>query len=78
MSNGSIRCPPASSVKEALARAGAFMHSDPPGPVYMMLPRETLAEEWTNGDAGLQSRAAMAAWRPAASILLAWTPSPPD
>ena len=33
-------------VKEALARAGAFMHSDPPGPVYMMLPRETLAEEW--------------------------------
>jgi acetolactate synthase I/II/III large subunit len=33
-------------VKEALARAGAFTHSDPPGPVYMMLPRETLAEEW--------------------------------
>jgi acetolactate synthase-1/2/3 large subunit len=33
-------------VKEALARAGAFAHSDPPGPVYMMLPRETLAEQW--------------------------------
>ena len=33
-------------VKEALARGAAFMHSDPPGPVYMMLPRETLAEEW--------------------------------
>jgi acetolactate synthase I/II/III large subunit len=33
-------------VKEALARAHAFMQSDPPGPVYMMLPRETLAEEW--------------------------------
>ena len=33
-------------VKEALARASAFAHSDPPGPVYMMLPRETLAEEW--------------------------------
>jgi acetolactate synthase I/II/III large subunit len=33
-------------VREALARAGAFTHSDPPGPVYMMLPRETLAEEW--------------------------------
>lgn len=33
-------------VKEALARASAFMHSDPPGPVYMMLPRETLAEQW--------------------------------
>ncbi|SFN79897.1 acetolactate synthase-1/2/3 large subunit [Bradyrhizobium sp. Ghvi] len=31
-------------VKEALTRAAAFMHSDPPGPVYMMLPRETLAE----------------------------------
>ena len=31
-------------VKEALSRAAAFMHSDPPGPVYMMLPRETLAE----------------------------------
>ena len=33
-------------VKEALARGAAFMHSDPPGPVYMMLPRETLAESW--------------------------------
>jgi acetolactate synthase I/II/III large subunit len=33
-------------VKEALMRAAAFMHSDPPGPVYMMLPRETLAESW--------------------------------
>src|SRR5882762_2528744 len=33
-------------VKEALARANAFMQSDPPGPVYMMLPRETLAEQW--------------------------------
>ena len=33
-------------VKEALARAAAFAHSDPPGPVYMMLPRETLAEEF--------------------------------
>jgi acetolactate synthase-1/2/3 large subunit len=33
-------------VKEALARASAFMQSDPQGPVYMMLPRETLAEHW--------------------------------
>src|SRR2546429_9555589 len=33
-------------VKEALARAGAVAHSDPPGPVYMMLTRETLAEGW--------------------------------
>src|SRR5256884_2858270 len=33
-------------VKEALARASAFAHSDPPGPVYMMLTRETLAEGW--------------------------------
>ena len=33
-------------VKEALARALAFAESDPKGPVYMMLPRETLAEEW--------------------------------
>src|SRR5712672_3005941 len=33
-------------VKEALARASAFAHSDPPGPVYMMLQRETLAQEW--------------------------------
>jgi acetolactate synthase-1/2/3 large subunit len=37
-------------VKEALARASAFAHSDPPGPVYMMLPRETLAEEWGDSD----------------------------
>jgi acetolactate synthase I/II/III large subunit len=33
-------------VKEALARASAFAQSEPPGPVYMMLPRETLAEQW--------------------------------
>ena len=33
-------------VKEALTRAAAFMHSDPPGPVSMMLPREVLAEAW--------------------------------
>jgi acetolactate synthase-1/2/3 large subunit len=37
-------------VKEALARAQAFAQSDPPGPVYMMLPRETLAEEWDDAD----------------------------
>src|SRR5580698_260365 len=44
-------------VKEALARAYAFALSDPPGPVYMMLPRETLAEEW--------DEAAMPAYPPA-------------
>ena len=33
-------------VREALSRASAFAQSDPPGPVYMMLPRETLAEQW--------------------------------
>jgi acetolactate synthase-1/2/3 large subunit len=37
-------------VKEALARACAFMQSDPPGPVYMMLPRETLAEQWDDSE----------------------------
>jgi acetolactate synthase-1/2/3 large subunit len=37
-------------VKEALARASAFAQSDPPGPVYMMLPRETLAEHWDDAD----------------------------
>jgi acetolactate synthase-1/2/3 large subunit len=37
-------------VKEALSRASAFAQSDPPGPVYMMLPRETLAEEWDDAD----------------------------
>lgn len=36
-------------VKEALARASAFMQSTPSGPVYMMLPRETLAEGWDDG-----------------------------
>ena len=37
-------------VREALARASAFAQSDPPGPVYMMLPRETLAEQWDDAD----------------------------
>ncbi len=33
-------------VKEALRRAHSVMHSDPQGPVFMTLPRETLAEDW--------------------------------
>lgn len=32
--------------KEVLRRAHTVMHSDPPGPVYLTLPRETLAQEW--------------------------------
>jgi len=32
--------------KEVLRRAHTVMHSDPPGPVYLTLPRETLAETW--------------------------------
>jgi acetolactate synthase-1/2/3 large subunit len=32
--------------KEALRRAHSVMQSDPAGPVYMTLPRETLAETW--------------------------------
>lgn len=34
--------------KEALRRAHSVMHSDPPGPVYLTLPRETLAETWSS------------------------------
>jgi len=37
--------------KEALRRAHTLMQSDPKGPVYMMLPRETLAERWDAGAA---------------------------
>ena len=33
-------------VKETLRRAHTVMHSEPKGPVYLMLPRETLTEEW--------------------------------
>ncbi len=32
--------------KEVLRRAHTMMQSDPRGPVYLMLPRETLAETW--------------------------------
>ncbi|MDH4191894.1 MAG: thiamine pyrophosphate-requiring protein, partial [Betaproteobacteria bacterium] len=32
--------------KEALRRAHSVMHSDPQGPVYMMLPREVLTAQW--------------------------------
>ena len=32
--------------KETLRRAHTMMHSDPKGPVYLMLPREMLAETW--------------------------------
>jgi len=33
-------------VKEVLRRAHSVMQSDPPGPVYLTLPREVLAEDW--------------------------------
>jgi acetolactate synthase-1/2/3 large subunit len=32
--------------KEVLRRAHSVMHSDPPGPVYLTLPRETLSQEF--------------------------------
>lgn len=35
--------------KEVLRRAHTVMQSDPPGPVYLTLPRETLAETWEEG-----------------------------
>lgn len=34
------------NAKEVLRRAHTVMQSDPPGPVYLTLPREVLAEEW--------------------------------
>ena len=34
-------------VKEALRRAHAIMHSEPQGPVYLMMARETLTQEWS-------------------------------
>jgi len=34
------------TTKETLRRAHTLMQSDPKGPVYLMLPRETLAEKW--------------------------------
>lgn len=33
-------------VKEALRRAHSIMHSDPAGPVYLMMQRETLTQRW--------------------------------
>jgi acetolactate synthase-1/2/3 large subunit len=35
--------------KEAVRRAHSVMHTEPAGPVYMTLPRETLIEPWTPG-----------------------------
>src|SRR5262245_8323319 len=36
--------------KEAVRRAHTVMHSEPKGPVYLMLPRETLTEFWSEQD----------------------------
>jgi acetolactate synthase-1/2/3 large subunit len=36
--------------KEVLRRGHTMMQSDPKGPVYMTLPRETLAESWDEAD----------------------------
>jgi len=35
-------------VKEALRRAHSIMQSEPRGPVYLMMPRETLTERWSS------------------------------
>jgi len=37
------------TTKETLRRAHTVMHSDPRGPVYLMLPREVLAQSWDSG-----------------------------
>jgi acetolactate synthase-1/2/3 large subunit len=37
-------------VKEALRRAHSIMHSEPRGPVYLMMPRETLAQQWNESE----------------------------
>jgi acetolactate synthase-1/2/3 large subunit len=37
-------------VKEAVRRAHSIMHSEPKGPVYLMLPREILTEIWGEAD----------------------------
>src|SRR5882672_5082810 len=37
-------------VKEALRRAHTVMHSEPKAPVYLMMARETLAQEWDEAD----------------------------
>ena len=39
--------------KEALRRAHSVMQSDPPGPVYMTLPREVLAEAVNDAGTGV-------------------------
>ena len=36
--------------KEVLRRAHTVMESDPKGPVYLTFPRETLTEEWSEGE----------------------------
>lgn len=38
--------PSGAVTKEVLRRAHAVAHSDPQGPVYLMMPRETLAQTW--------------------------------
>src|SRR5499426_936444 len=37
-------------VKEALRRAHTIMQSEPRGPVYLMMARETLAQDWDEAD----------------------------
>ena len=37
------------NAREVVKRGHAMMQSDPPGPVYLTLPREALAESWEDG-----------------------------
>ena len=37
------------NAREVVMRGHAMMQSDPPGPVYLTLPREALAESWEDG-----------------------------
>jgi acetolactate synthase-1/2/3 large subunit len=42
--------PSGTVTKEVLRRGHTMMQSDPPGPVYLTLPRETLAAQWSDAE----------------------------
>src|ERR1700752_4886961 len=54
-------------VKEALRRAASIMHSEPRGPVYLMMQRETLTQTWSADDIRSYSGEGYAATRRAAA-----------
>lgn len=64
------------NAREVVRRGHSVMQSDPPGPVYLTLPREALTQEWKEDQVQAFGQDRYGPWPPAASTRRAPRRSP--